>query len=240
MADATETPRAGGEVRTDASGERLDNVYAWGGDEAGLRRTQRKYAERFAGRRRVLDVGCGRGFFLGLMRELGIGGAGIDMSEAMVEATRLAGFPVELSEGSAYLERHPGEFDGIFASHVIEHIPAQEGERFIRLAARALAPGGRLIVITPRTLVMRSIASGFWRDLTHQRPYPLDLLEALCESAGLSVAESGPDPDTATRLGPKDWLIAMLRRPFLGPVLHDFLYGPGAHFVVADRPEARG
>ena len=232
-------PRAtpgGPPVRTDASGEHLDNVYAWGGDEAGLRRTQRKYARLFAGRRRVLDVGCGRGFFLGLLKEEGAGGEGIDLSESMIEATRKAGFPAVLSEGNAFLDQHPGEFDGVFASHVIEHIPAPEGERFMRLAARALAPGGRLIVITPRTLVLRSIASGFWRDLTHQRPYPLDLLEALCASAGLTVIESGPDPDTAIQLGPKDKLVSLLRRPFLGPELYDFLYGPGAHYVVADRP----
>ena len=224
------------EIRTDRKGQRLDNVYAWGGDEAGLLATQRKYAQKLQGRRRVLDIGCGRGFFLRLLAEHGAVGVGIDLSEAMVEATRASGFEATLSDAHSYLELHPGEFDGIFLSHVIEHVPAEAGEQLIRLMAAALAPGGRLIIITPRTQVHRSIGYGFWRDLTHQRPYPLDLLEALCRSAGLQVMEAAPDPDTAVQLGPKDRLVAAMRRPFIGAQLHDFLYGPGAHFIVADRP----
>ena len=224
------------EIRTDQHGRRLDNVYAWGGDEAGLLATQQKYARRFQGRSRILDIGCGRGFFLRLLRENGAAGIGIDLSEAMVEATRQAGFEATLVDAHTYLEHHPGQFDGIFLSHVIEHISAEAGERLIRLMAEALTPGGRLIVITPRTQVLRSIGHGFWRDLTHHRPYPLDLLEALCRSAGLEVVEAAPDPDSAVQLGPKDRLFAALRRLFIGPQLHDFLYGPGAHFIVADRP----
>ncbi len=225
------------ELRTDVEGHHLDNVYAWGGSEAGLRQVQWKYAQRFAGRGRVLDVGCGRGFFLDLLRQNQAVGVGIDLSEAMVADTRSLGFEVELADANSYLEAHPGSFDGIFASHVIEHLPAPEGERFLRLAARALLPGGRLILVTPRTWVYRCIAYGFWRDLTHHRPYPLELLAALAQSSGLKVLEAAPDPDTATRLGPKDSLLAWLRRPFLGRELHDFLYGPGAHFLVADRPQ---
>jgi O-antigen chain-terminating methyltransferase len=233
---ADKSPFRATEIRTDRSGEHLDNVYAWGGEEQAMLQTQRKYARMLAGRERVLDVGCGRGFFLKLLRECGAGGVGIDLSEAMVEATRAAGFPAELVECNEYLARHPSEFDGIFASHVIEHLTAEQGEKFIRLAAAALKPSGRLIVVTPRTWVLRCIASGFWRDLTHQRPYPLDLLTALAESAGLAVVDAAPDPDTAIRLGPKDRLVALLRRPFLGPQLHDLLYGPGAHYLSADRP----
>lgn len=224
------------EIRTDRKGQRLDNVYAWGGEEAGLLATQQKYAEKFRGRRRVLDIGCGRGFFLRLLVEQGAAGVGIDLSEAMVEATRTAGFEATLSDAHAFLEQHPGEYDGIFLSHVIEHVPAEAGEQLVRLMAAALAPGGRMIIVTPRTQVHRSIGYGFWRDLTHQRPYPLDLLEALCRSAGLQVVEAAPDPDTAVQLGPKDRLLAALRRLFIGAQLHDFLYGPGAHYIVADRP----
>lgn len=222
-------------VRTDKTGQKLDNVYAWGGDEDGLLAVQRKYAQKFMGRKAVLDVGCGRGYFLRLMRDMGIGGTGIDMSDVMVEATREYGFEATLADGHTHLEAHPGAFDGIFVSHVIEHIPPAEGERFIRLAARSLVPGGRLILVTPRTLVLRSIGSGFWRDITHQRPYPLDLLRALCQSAGLTVVEAAPDLETAVQLGPKDRLVAAIRRLFIGSELHDFLYGPGAHYVVADR-----
>jgi hypothetical protein len=65
----------------------LHSVYfqaRFGGDEPVIRRQSEAFAQLFAGRKRVVDLGCGRGIFLGLMKDKGIGAYGVDLDPRMV------------------------------------------------------------------------------------------------------------------------------------------------------------
>ncbi len=80
----------------------------------------------------VLDVGCGRGELLDLLREEGIEALGVDIDEGMVERSREKGHSVELADAVDYLERQPDEkFGAIVAIHVIEHLPYEDLLRFL-------------------------------------------------------------------------------------------------------------
>ena len=61
------------------------------GDRALIRERQMDYVKLFAGRQDVLDVGCGRGEFLQLLKEHGISGRGVDLNHEMVAACQAAG-----------------------------------------------------------------------------------------------------------------------------------------------------
>ncbi|MBN8733514.1 MAG: hypothetical protein J0L64_23470, partial [Acidobacteria bacterium] len=70
-----------------------------------VRENQRQYVERFRGAAgEVLDLGCGRGEFLGLLREAGIAGRGIEASRELVALCREQGLEVEQGDLFGYLE----------------------------------------------------------------------------------------------------------------------------------------
>jgi arsenite methyltransferase len=100
---------------------------------------------------RVLDVGCGPGFFCAeLVAAVGEGGAvtGVDSSPAMLAlaARRCAGHAnVELLEGEAVaLPVADESFDAALSVQVIEYVT--ETERALAELHRALRPGGRVLV----------------------------------------------------------------------------------------------
>ena len=94
----------------------------------------------------MLDVGCGRGEFLTLLREAGVDARGIDADADMVAFCRGEGLDVDQATRSPTPGLKPGSLGGLFAAHVVEHLPPPELVRFLELAAAALRPGGRLVL----------------------------------------------------------------------------------------------
>jgi SAM-dependent methyltransferase len=98
---------------------------------------------------RILDVGCGDGFHLDLLREYGRPGwhlAGVDLDERAVAAARERGLDVR--HGSVE-DVTDGPYDLAFMIQTIEHVADPAA---VLAATRALlAPGGRLVVVTDNT-----------------------------------------------------------------------------------------
>src|SRR5919109_1335115 len=102
------------------------SLYEFGGDEELVRRIQARFVRFFAGCERVLDIGCGRGIFLDLLRNAKISCVGIDPATESIEACKARGFSdVVCEDAITYLAQHARDFDGIFCSHVIEHMAYQ-------------------------------------------------------------------------------------------------------------------
>ncbi len=148
----------------------------------------------------VLDVGCGRGEALALLRDQGIPARGIDSSARMVALCRERGLEAEEGDAFASLAALPeGSLAGVVSFHVIEHLPAGLLDRLVRLAYRALKPGGVLILETPNPLSMMVAARSFWLDPTHQRPVHPESLKLTYELAGFDPVERldlRPYPDS--------------------------------------------
>ena len=95
----------------------------------------------------LLDVGCGGGLFLGMMRERGFGVVGLDFSrEAAAVAWRRQQAPAMVADFASAPLR-PGTFAGITMFHVMEHL--YDPRAYLAAARELLAPGGRLIVQVP-------------------------------------------------------------------------------------------
>lgn len=148
----------------------------------------------------VLDVGCGRGEALALLRDQGIQSRGIDSSARMVALCRERGLEAEEGDAFAALAALPeGSLGGVVSFHVIEHLPAASLDRLVRLAYRALKPGGVLILETPNPLSMLVAARSFWLDPTHVRPVHPESLKLMYELAGFDPVERldlRPYPDS--------------------------------------------
>ncbi len=148
------------------------------------------YVSYFRGSAPVLDLGCGRGEFLDLLREAGIDALGIDGNAEMIERCRDRGLLVEVGDVIDFVaDREPASFGGIFAAQLVEHLPPRLLPGFLESCRRALRPGGRLVLetVNPRSLV--ALVEAFYRDLTHEKPLHPETLDFVLRAAGFREVE---------------------------------------------------
>jgi SAM-dependent methyltransferase len=97
---------------------------------------------------KLLDLGCGRGIRIKLLRRLGWEAEGIEIDPTAVKLCREQGLPVR--HGSLSEQRFASStFDAVVLNHVIEHIG--EPLPLLQEIHRVLAPGGSLVITTPNT-----------------------------------------------------------------------------------------
>jgi O-antigen chain-terminating methyltransferase len=160
------------------------------GTEEYVRSNQRLYAPLFEGRRKVLDIGCGRGEFLDVMREANIPASGIDLDPESVALCRSKGHAADTADVFDYLAQQPdAAFDGIFAAQVVEHLPPEQLPRIIQLCSGKLQRGGLLVLETPNPECLAIFATHFFLDPTHTRPIPPSLMVFYFEEFGLGRIE---------------------------------------------------
>ena len=159
------------------------------GPENFIRDRQRRYLDLLGDREPVVDVGCGRGEFLDLLRERGLEYAGIDPDPDMVGRCRAKGHEVvEIDDANTYLEKCADDSIGaIFCAQVIEHMPYEDILRFYDLGLRKLRPGGLFILETVNPHSVPALKT-FWVDPTHQHPLFPEVALALCEINGFESA----------------------------------------------------
>lgn len=155
------------------------------GSEERIRELQRFYVPFFEGAREVLDLGCGRGEFLEVMKEAGIPARGVDLSRESVELCRAKG----LSAAQADLLEHlaslaDASLGGIFCGQVVEHLEPARLPELVRLASRKLERGAALAIETPNPECLAIFATHFFLDPTHTRPVPSSLLVFYLEEYG--------------------------------------------------------
>jgi 2-polyprenyl-3-methyl-5-hydroxy-6-metoxy-1,4-benzoquinol methylase len=169
------------------------------GSEEHVKGSQTFYAPHFQGCHAVLDVGCGQGEFLEVMRDAGIPARGIDQSGESIAYCQSKGLDVQQSDLFTYLSGAAARsLDGIFCSQVVEHLPGPGIPELIRLCAAVLQTGGLLAIETPNPECLAIFATHFYLDPTHVRPVPSALLAFHMRESGfggISVHPRFPAPD---------------------------------------------
>ncbi|MFZ3323614.1 MAG: methyltransferase domain-containing protein [Usitatibacter sp.] len=145
----------------------------------------------------IFELGSAYGRLLNLLKSEGYTRfTGSDVSEDQVRLARQMGVPVEFGDGVAMLESRTEALDLIVAIDVIEHLTKPEIVRFFNAAARALRPGGRIILQTPNAASPwgMSLQCG---DFTHETAFTPDVLDGLLTVFGfkaIEFREVGPIP----------------------------------------------
>lgn len=135
----------------------------------------------------AIDIGCGRGEWLGLLKDVGFNPSGVDLDGGMLAACIQAGYSVYQTDGIEYLSRLPDESQTIVSAfHVVEHIKFAQLMLFVSEAMRVLKPGGILIMETPNPENIIVATCDFYTDPTHQRPIPSTLLAFVAEYTGFA------------------------------------------------------
>lgn len=192
------------------------SLYEFGGREEDIRKLQARFVRFFRDAGPVLDIGCGRGVFLELVSAVGIEAVGIDCAEEAVAACQKKGLKVYREDALEYLNRHRGEFGGIFCSHVIEHMDYHNAMTFLKLSHSALRPHGTLLLMTPNPEDLTVISEIFWLDPTHVRPYPSLLLQSMLEANGFEISLEKRFLGSWRMIGRRNLPMYIVRRMLLG------------------------
>jgi O-antigen chain-terminating methyltransferase len=135
----------------------------------------------------ALDIGCGRGEWLELLKDNDILAHGIDFDESMLTACHQLGLNVLQGDGIKYLKEQESESKIVISAfHVVEHISFEDLQLFVEESLRVLKPGGLLIMETPNPENIRVATEYFYLDPTHTKPIPSSLLSFLPEFYGFA------------------------------------------------------
>ncbi|MGH9220095.1 MAG: methyltransferase domain-containing protein, partial [Vicinamibacterales bacterium] len=160
------------------------------GSEEEIRKRQSDYVQYFTGQSDILDIGCGRGEFLELLKQQGISARGLDLNPEMVEVCRARGLDVTNTDARGYLRGLPDEsLGGIIALQVIEHLAPSYLADTLALAYDKLRPGARLVLETINPSCWVAFFESFIRDLTHEKPIHPETLQYLLQATGFSNVE---------------------------------------------------
>lgn len=97
---------------------------------------------------KVLEIGCGDGVFLNMMREKGVKDlTALELNEKAASQLQQAGYDVRRQFIQEFAYNHDSEFDVVCFFQVLEHI--YDIKSFIQAALRTLKPGGRMIIAVP-------------------------------------------------------------------------------------------
>lgn len=152
---------------------------------------------------RAIDLGCGRGEWLELMRREAFDAVGVDTNRTMVTRCGEAELAAVETGAIEYLrEQAPGSLGAVTAFHLLEHLPFRDLVTILDESVRTLSPGGVAIFETPNPENLMVGATGFYADPTHRNPLFPPTLQFLLEQRGfVDVEILRPYPRT-----PPDWM----------------------------------
>ncbi len=167
-----------------------------------VRERQRPYVDLLRGHAPVLDVGCGRGELLTLLRDAGVEARGVDANADMVAFARGEGLDVEQADALDALGRASG-LGAVTALQVVEHLPPATLVRFLELAHAALRSGGLLVLETINPSSPAALRH-YFADLTHAQPLVAETLQLLVQHEGFRDVEirwlNAPEPHSDPRI----------------------------------------
>jgi SAM-dependent methyltransferase len=187
-----ETAPPAPEVAPGAARAAADSVYTafenrFRGSREEIRARQADYAGLFRNLAPVVDLGCGRGEFLEVLRAEGIEARGVEGNTNVVRECRARGLDVVRGDLLEFLRSQgTGSLGGVFAAQVVEHLPPPALAALLSDAHRALRPGGLLALETVNPVSALAYLDVFIRDLTHERPLHPETLRFLAAAAGFS------------------------------------------------------
>src|SRR5262245_36195976 len=98
----------------------------------------------------VIDIVCGRGEGLEVLKEQGLTGIGVDMNRDCVKQCQRLGLEAIHDDALLQLGQRPAASCGaVTAFHMVEHLSLQTLMELLAQARRVLKPGGLLILETP-------------------------------------------------------------------------------------------
>ena len=149
----------------------------------GVHAARYRFAEPFVAKRRVLDIACGTGYGMAILRASARAVVGVDSDFNAIRAAareRSAG-PALVADGTE-LPFVDGTFEAVTSFETIEHL--HDRDRFLSELRRVLRPGGVCVLSTPNANHTAPV-DGRPRNPFHVHEYtPEELAAALSQQFG--------------------------------------------------------
>jgi SAM-dependent methyltransferase len=191
---------------------------------------------------RLLDVGCGYGGFVSLMRGRGWDAEGVDPSPVTVDAASAKGIPVRLGTLDGFSRSVP-PYQAITMFYVLEHL--FDPMSALRKVFALLEPGGVLLVRVPdttpivRLLSPVGLGDGLYDPPFHLFDFSPGVLARMLAEAGFCKIRTFPGRNTIPpRIGPRlaTMLFGALARGLFAATGGRFLLPGVSKTTVARKP----
>jgi SAM-dependent methyltransferase len=138
----------------------------------------------------AIDLGCGRGEWLTLLRDHHIPAIGIDNSPRMVKNCENLKLKVSQIDVLDYLGTLANDSVGtVTGFHIVEHLPFDQVIQLFAETLRVLKPGGVAIFETPNPENVLVGSCNFYIDPTHRNPLPSNMMQFLALEVGFAQTE---------------------------------------------------
>jgi 2-polyprenyl-3-methyl-5-hydroxy-6-metoxy-1,4-benzoquinol methylase len=217
---------------------------AFRASEPSIHEGMKRYLDLFASSPEpIVDIGCGRGEFLQLMKDAGKRAYGIDSSEYEVQRLKTAGFQVIAGDVLEHLEKLDSEsIGGVFCSQVVEHLSPELVQRTLTMLSRVMKPGSPIVIETVNPLSVFGYHHVFFKDPTHIFPVHPETLIFMMRYSGfqeIKLQMITPVPEQQRLPLPKKENSSAELYDYLRTVtqqLNQLLYNSLEYYVVATRP----
>lgn len=166
-----------------------------------------RYCEGITSNAKILDVGCGDGFHLKLLKRYGKQGwtlEGIDLDDRAVAIASRGGLTIH--QGSVEELALGSDYDLVYTIQTIEHVA--QPDSFLKSIYRILKPGGRLVIVTDNTdsIDFSYFKKSYWGGYHFPRHWNLfnpKSLTRLAEATGFQVSA------LQTIVSPVNWVYSI-------------------------------
>lgn len=153
-----------------------------------IKERQKQYIPYYINRKNVVDLGCGRGEFLELLKENGINGIGVDTYPEIIEFCRERNLNVVQDDAIEFL-KSLDTVDGIFAGQLIEHMTHDRIIELCNAAYSKLEVGCYILIETPNPMSLSMFSHAFYIDPSHEKPVHPYTVRYYLEKAGFRQIE---------------------------------------------------
>ena len=178
---------------------------------------------------RLLDVGCGYGGFVSLMRDRGWDAEGVDPSPTPVAAASAKGLPVRLGTLEEF-SRSGAAYRAITMFYVLEHL--FDPMSALRKVFALLEPGGVLLLRVPDTtpivrLLPFGLGDGLYDPPFHLFDFPPRVLTRMLAETGFGKIRTFPGRNT---IPPR--IVPRLATLLFGALARGMFAGSGGRFLL--------
>jgi O-antigen chain-terminating methyltransferase len=178
----------------------------------------------------VMDLGCGNGAWVSLLKRRGNPAFGIDSDPARIAQGAENDLDLRLGEAATVLaETEAGSLSVLSAHHLIEHLPFGKTAWIVREAMRVLAPGGLLLFEVPRDTALAGEAVRATAPASQEATSD-DIFRVLFETAGFHPVE-------LRYINTHENLNRVLSQPNVNQDLALLLFGPQDVAILGTKPE---